>query len=77
MSNIGNKKMTFKRPFSNAKDIIEIYGIIHAETKMAIFVDVGNNTVWLLKSQIEDWPNVGESGEILMPEWLAKDKCII
>jgi len=66
-----------KKPISNDKNIIEIYGIVHRETPDAIFIDVGNNTVWLPKSQLEDWPDLNKSGEILMPEWLALEKELI
>lgn len=66
-----------KRPFSNEKSIIELYGTVNRETKLAVYVDFGDKKVWLPKSQIEDWPDLNKSGEILMPEWLAAEKELI
>lgn len=66
-----------KKPISNDKSLIEIFGTVKSETQMAIRVDFGTETIWLPKSQIEDYPDVGESGEILMREWLAEDKGLI
>ena len=62
---------------TNRKDLIECYGIVHRQTVAAIYVDFGNRDCWLPKSQLEDWPDVGEAGEILLPEWLAIEKEIV
>ena len=50
----------------------------------AILVDVGyygdshhREEVWIPKSLIEDWPEVGESGEIEIPEWLAIEEGLV
>jgi hypothetical protein len=66
-----------KKPISNDKSLIEVFGTVKGESQMAIRVDFGTETIWLPKSQIEDWPDVGESGEILMKEWLANEKGLI
>mgnify|MGYP001332524523 CR=1 FL=1 len=62
---------------SNDKSLIEVFGTVRGETDMAIRVDFGTETVWLPKSQCEDWPDVGESGEVLMKEWIAEEKGLI
>lgn len=55
---------------------IEVFGSTVHETDEAIMCDFGmaGDVVWLPKSQLEDWPDVGDSGEVLMPEWLAEEK---
>lgn len=62
---------------SNRKDLIEISGTVIRETEMAILFNDGELEEWLPKSQLEDWPDAGETGEVLMPEWLAGDKGFI
>ena len=67
-----------RRPFSNDKSIIEIAGRTLRDTAAAIRFDHGAAiAVWLPKSQLEDWPDVGEDGELLIPEWLASEKGMI
>ena len=69
--------MGFRKPFSNTKDIIEIACYTLYQSEKAVKVDAGDREVWLPISQLEDWPDVGEFGVVLMPEWLAKDKGLI
>ena len=60
------------------KGYVEIEATVLAETDMAVYADCGlDNSVWLPKSQLEDWPDVNDTGEILMPEWLAIEKDLI
>lgn len=60
------------------KGYIEIYGIVVHETELAVLIDCGlKDPLWFPKSHLEDWPDVGESGEILMTEWIAKEKEVI
>ncbi len=59
------------------KDIIDVYGTTKAETDLASLFDDGTLEVWIPKSQCEEWPAVGEEGELLLPEWLAQDKELI
>jgi len=66
-----------RRPFSNARDIIEIACFTLYQTEKAVKIDAGDRVVWLPISQLEDWPDVGQDGVVLMPEWLAKDKELI
>lgn len=66
-----------KRPFSNARDIIEIACFTLYQTEAAVRIDAGDKEVWLPISQLEDWPDVGCDGVVLLPEWLAKKKELI
>ena len=44
----------------------------------AILVDAGGDEdVWIPKSLLDDWPEVGESGEIEIPEWLAIEEGLV
>ena len=61
---------------------VEITLEIHHETERSYLVsETGNkdNAVWVPKSQIEvsDPVEVGETVEITMPEWLAKERGFI
>ena len=58
-------------------ELIEVSGTIKAETDLAILVDDGAFDVWLPKSQIEYFGEVGEECTIELPEWLAYDKKLI
>lgn len=54
-----------------------IYVQVKAETEKAILVDYEGDDYWLPKSQLEDWPNVEEFGEIACPIWLLEEKGMI
>jgi len=57
---------------------VEVFGTVLSENFVSIKADCGiDKDVWLPKSQLEDWPDVGESGEILMTEWMAIKKGLI
>ena len=43
--------------------VIQVDNVIH-ETDEAILIEVDKEAQWLPKSQLEDWPRVGDSGEI-------------
>lgn len=61
--------------FSNAKDLVEIFCTVRLESEKAIKIDDGSGKhTWLPKSQLEDWPDVGTTGSLLIPEWLAEEK---
>jgi len=63
---------------SNDKSIIDLFGTTLYETDEAVMIDFGTGKGdWIPKSQMEDWPNVGDSGEVLMQEWFAIKKGII
>jgi hypothetical protein len=56
------------------EEFIDLIGTVKVETEMAILVEFAEGEVWLPKSQLEDWPDLGEEGDVVMPEWLAIDK---
>jgi hypothetical protein len=65
-------------------NLITIQGTVPRETSTgivdegAIFADVGlDEAVWLPKSQLEDWPDEGEFGDIMLPQWLLEEKGIV
>jgi hypothetical protein len=35
---------------------------------------VGYESTWIPKSQLEDWPRTGNHGDVVMTEWIAKQK---
>ena len=59
------------------KSMVEVSGTVKHETDAAIFVDFGDEEVWLPKSQLEEWPELDETGDVIMPYWLALDKDLI
>lgn len=63
-------------------ELESIEGTVIRQTDLAIHVDFDgtgdpDDYVWLPKSQLEDWPDVGDTGEIMIPQWLAEDKGIV
>ena len=59
-------------------DLVSVEGEVQHETDQAILVDFGlEDKVWLPKSQLEDWPDVLDFGDIMLPQWLAEDKGIV
>lgn len=65
-----------KKPrFSNDPNLIEVYGTTLGETDLAIYFDAGTRGAqWLPKSELEEYPEKDQTGECLMPEWLAEEK---
>ena len=59
------------------KGLIAVDGTTIHETDEAVLVDCGDGDVWFPKALLEDWTDVGDNGEVLMPEWLAVDKGVI
>ncbi len=55
---------------------LEIEETVH-ETDGAILVNYEGDETWIPKSQLEDWPDVGESGEIIVTEWWAEKEGLI
>lgn len=67
-----------RKPFSNEKNMIEIFCSTIQETEYAVLIDAGLEApVWLQKSRLEDWPDKGESGEALMHEDYAIEKGLV
>lgn len=64
------------------RDLVEIFVIVEHETANAILVDAGTDeSCWIPKSQISAEEIVTKrgqkSGQITIPEWLAKEKGLI
>ena len=67
-----------RKPFSNDKYMVEIACHTIQETEKAVLIDAGlEDPVWLPKSQLEDWPDKGQDGELLLSERYAKKKGLI
>ncbi len=63
---------------SNMPGYIEITGTHLHETDDAVMFDFGvDRNVWIPKSCMEDWPDRGEAGTVLMEEWMAIEKEIV
>lgn len=45
-----------------------------AETDMAYGIRIDNKTVWLPKSQIQEWEVLNGNVSFWIPEWLIADK---
>lgn len=63
-----------------AERLADITVALHHETDKAVLVsDDGDreNAVWLPKSKIEIEHKQGNTVEVTLPEWLAKDKGLI
>jgi len=60
---------------------VEVSVTFKRETERAVLVHDGDKDVWLPKSQIEieggEWPKEGEACDVLVAEWLAKNKGLI
>ena len=67
-----------RKPFSNDKHMIEIACHTIQETELAVLLDAGlEDPVWIPKSWLEDWPDKGQDGEMLISDRNAKKKGLI
>jgi hypothetical protein len=66
-----------RKPFTNDKSLIELFGKTISESKMAVQIDFGDRVLWVPISQMEDWPEVGFNGSVLIKEWIAKKEGLI
>lgn len=59
-------------------EMISVYGKIVQETDKAILLDlnIGDEPVWLPKSEIEYCGDVDDETEVSMPDWLAAEKSL-
>lgn len=71
-------------PFVNNKALVRLKGKTVHETgesldegAVLLQIDGALKPIWFPKSQLEDWPDRKEYGDIIMPEWLAKEKEVI
>ncbi|MGS5046038.1 MULTISPECIES: hypothetical protein [unclassified Mameliella] len=57
-------------------EVVDIEVILVAETPAAILVkeDEEADEIWLPKSQIEIDGEIGETGAVTLPEWLAIER---
>lgn len=63
---------------SNDPTLCEVEGTVLEIRDLSIFVDFGGPTAqWVPKSLCEDWPDIGQFGQILMKEWKAIDMGIV
>jgi hypothetical protein len=47
------------------------------ETELAVLFTDGDHEFWVPKSQMEEWPDVGQMGEAFIAEWFAEEKGLI
>ena len=55
-------------------EIVEVCGLLKHETDSAILLEIDGYDVWLPKSKIEYYGDVGEEIDVYMEDWLAYDK---
>jgi hypothetical protein len=60
-----------------SQNLVTMTGTVLVDRELSIRVDIDGFRVWLPKSVIEDWPDEGDTGEIIMPEWLAIEKGLV
>lgn len=60
-------------------DFVEVTGEVRHRTASAVLFWDGDESVWIPLSQIEDETVLGDGKtvELLIPEWLARDKGLI
>jgi len=64
--------------FENDKSLISVEATTLRETDQAVLFDFGlPEEVWIPKSQLEEWPDEDDFGEVWIKEWIAKEKGII
>ncbi len=62
----------------NYPNIIVLEGTVIHSTDSAVLFDFGHTEeVWIPKSQMEDWPDDGFTGEVMVYEWIAHEKGLI
>jgi hypothetical protein len=64
--------------YGSKDDWVSVEAEVALETDDAIAIDHGSaKLVWLPKSQLEDWPDLGKFGEVLLTRWLAEEKGLV
>ena len=62
----------------NERKLIELEGETIVETDEAVLSDFGRDgNVWVPKIQMEDWPDKGMFGEVLIEKWIAEEKDLL
>lgn len=62
------------------KDRVHVTCAVRQETERAVLVHDGTREIWIPKSQItepKEIPPIGDTMEMLIPEWLAEEKGLI
>lgn len=62
---------------SKNDEFVNIPGATKAETNLAVLFEFADKEEWLPKSLLEDYPDMDEEGDVMMPEWLAYDRDLI
>jgi len=63
---------------SNEPDLIDLEGKHLHSTDLAVLFDFGlDDLKWVPKSVMEDWPDEGEFGDVLIKEWWAEREGLI
>ena len=64
--------------YGSKDDWVSVDATVVIETDDAVAIDHGGTKItWLPKSQLEDWPDVSEYGEVLISRWLAEEKGLV
>ena len=61
---------------NNDFDKIDVYGTLIRETDKAIYIEVGDERVWLPKSQIEFFVT-DTLTRVVLPQWLAVQRGLV
>lgn len=64
--------MSIKGP--DGEQYEEIFVDVIHETELAVLARVGDQQEWFPKSQLEDWPDVGDSGLMMARQWILEEK---
>lgn len=59
------------------KEFVEIDAEVICDTEAAVLLDDGDVREWIPKSQLEDWPETGKTGTVVIAEWIAEQKGFI
>lgn len=62
-----------------ARELVDIEVLIAHETERAVMIKEAEDSepIWLPKSQVEIHGDVGDTGTITLPEWLAEERGLI
>jgi len=63
---------------SNLPDYVELrVSMVKHETDDAVLVEYEGEDIWIPKSCLEDYPDVGDGGDILVQQWIAVEKGMV
>lgn len=55
-----------------AENVVELDVETLRETEQAVLFTDGDEQFWIPKSQMEEWPEEGDSGVAIVAEWFAE-----